>query len=147
MPYQAMAIRFATAQSSLMQPNQSSHNEKVCDLLNASGGFEDWVITTAFYSALHLVRENKFPIKVKTKEGNEIEITNLEHYVNWHGLKSKNKHTVLKGLAKSISAKCGRNYNRLHDFSQTSRYHGYALSKTKAEEARRLLREIKSELS
>ena len=37
------------------------HAIKACNLLIASGaGFNDWVVTTAFYAALHLVHDDIF---------------------------------------------------------------------------------------
>ncbi len=40
----------------------AQHNEKACKYLDKKPEFTDWVITTAFYSALHFVRYKIFPI-------------------------------------------------------------------------------------
>jgi len=41
------------------------HNEQVCDYLLASNEFHDWVVTTAFYAALHFVQSDIFPLTYK----------------------------------------------------------------------------------
>ncbi|QMU64703.1 MAG: hypothetical protein GKR88_10675 [Flavobacteriaceae bacterium] len=45
-----------------MKPKtHSEHNYEVYEFLLSDGRFYDWVVTTAFYSALHLVQEEIFP--------------------------------------------------------------------------------------
>lgn len=45
----------------LKHNTHSEHNYQVCNFLLDDGRFYDWVVTTAFYSALHLVQEEIFP--------------------------------------------------------------------------------------
>lgn len=45
-----------------MRKQHAIHNEEACDFLLSSNKFNDWVITTAFYSALHFVQHEIFPL-------------------------------------------------------------------------------------
>jgi hypothetical protein len=44
-----------------MRLTHALHNETVCNYLFADARFSDWVITAAFYSALHFVHHELFP--------------------------------------------------------------------------------------
>jgi hypothetical protein len=46
-----------------MPKSHSQHNFEACKFLLEDGKFLDWVVTTAFYSALHLVQEEIFPFR------------------------------------------------------------------------------------
>ena len=45
-----------------MKKQHAIHNEEVCDFLLTSKKFNDWVVTTAFYSSLHFVQFELFPL-------------------------------------------------------------------------------------
>jgi len=47
-----------------MRRKHAEHNEALCRHLLAQGQFNDWVVTTAFYSAMHFVYHQLFPLKV-----------------------------------------------------------------------------------
>jgi hypothetical protein len=44
-----------------MKAEHALHNERACDYLFADDKFSDWVVITAFYSALHFVYHELFP--------------------------------------------------------------------------------------
>jgi hypothetical protein len=44
-----------------MKAVHALHNEEACDYLFADEKFNDWVVTTAFYSALHFAHHELFP--------------------------------------------------------------------------------------
>lgn len=46
---------------------QAKHNEELWELLLKNGKFSDWVITAAFYSALHYVEHEVFLLIDRTK--------------------------------------------------------------------------------
>ena len=45
-----------------MKKQHAIHNEEACKFLLTSKKFNDWVVTTAFYSALHFVQNELFPL-------------------------------------------------------------------------------------
>ncbi len=47
-----------------MRREHAEHNEALCRHLIAQGGFNDWVITTAFYGAMHFVYHQCFPLQI-----------------------------------------------------------------------------------
>ena len=51
----------------------AKHNERVCNYLGRSADFGDWVITTAFYSAMHYVRHLMVPIMIEGDVYNDFE--------------------------------------------------------------------------
>jgi len=44
------------------------HNEDTCNYLDKSGVFNDWVVTTSFYSAKYFVEYKIFPLKYHKKK-------------------------------------------------------------------------------
>jgi len=45
-----------------MTKQHAIHNEAACDFLLSGNQFNDWVVTTAFYAALHYVQHEIFPL-------------------------------------------------------------------------------------
>jgi hypothetical protein len=91
-----------------MRKQHAIHNEEVCDFLLSSNKFNDWVVTTAFYSALHFVQHEIFPIT----EGGQV-YTDLNEYYG-KVLKKKNqnftKHFATIQLVNSKLPKCSPFY-------------------------------------
>lgn len=46
------------------------HNEEVCDHINSSGKFSDWVVTSAYYAAIYFVSLELFPKQQITNNNN-----------------------------------------------------------------------------
>ena len=44
--------------------DHAKHNESVCNYLGRNSAFGDWVITSAFYSAMHYVRHLMIPATI-----------------------------------------------------------------------------------
>ena len=59
----------------MIEKDHAVHNERACDFLLSSGEFNDWVVTTTFYAALHYVRYELFPL-----ERNNVIYNNFEKY-------------------------------------------------------------------
>lgn len=127
-----------------MRKQHALHNEEACDFLLKSNKFNDWVLTTAFYSALHFVQHEIFPIEEDSESYADLNI----YYDKV--LKKKN-HRLSKHFAtiQLVSAKlpnCASYYRWLHDACMNARYSNYKVSKNKAQLARQYLEQIKNQL-
>lgn len=126
-----------------MQKNHAIHNEAVCDLLLANGNFPDWVVTTSFYSALHYVQHEIFPI---TEQGITFQdLDSYYHHLKQNG-KQKSKHRVTINLVNIHIKNAAPKYRWLYDSCMNARYTDYKISKTLATQARKYLTEIKQNL-
>lgn len=119
------------------------HNEDACNFLQSDGNYCDWVVTTAFYSALHFVHHEIFP-----KEINGTLYDNFEKYYNGHykGVKNKpNKHVSTINLVKAeLGNDVHNNYSWLFGLCMNARYTNYNIHKIIAEESIKRLTRIKS---
>ncbi|TGM13637.1 hypothetical protein EHQ82_19240 [Leptospira selangorensis] len=126
-----------------MQKDHAKHNEAVCDLLLANGNFSDWVVTTSFYSALHYVQHEIFPI---TEQGITFpDLDSYYHHLKQNG-KQKSKHRVTINLVNTHIKNAAPKYRWLYDSCMNARYTNYKISKTLATQARKYLTEIKQNL-
>ncbi len=110
----------------------AEHNKKLCQKLLEDKNFNDWVVTTAFYSAIHFTQHQIFPLEV-----GEDEFESLSAYYNSLDPKTrKSKHEeqykLIKNHIKSIHA----HYKLLMDASSTARYNSYFVTEAKAKDAR-----------
>lgn len=129
-----------------MSKQHAQHNENVCNDLHSCGkGYNDWVVTTAFYSALHYVRHKIFPLDI-TVGTKKVKVASLDQYYvikKNQGFKGS-KHSLLKTLAHQHIGKAGSNYNKLLDWSQNARYTNYKVSGDRAKSALYNLKVVKS---
>ncbi|MNE72730.1 hypothetical protein D3C80_1686970 [compost metagenome] len=125
-----------------MSKQHAEHNEKVCDLLIADGKFNDWIVTTAFYSALHYAQNEIFPY-----ETGGVTYRNFNHYYSSLPNSKASKHTVTLRLVGSEMSVCEQSYRWLLDACHTARYKNYNISKKKASTAKSKLDKIKSVLT
>ena len=128
-----------------MSKSHAIHNENACDYLLSSGKFNDWVVTTAFYSALHYVCNELFPL-----EQNGFIYNNFEIYyrINFKSNASKkSKHDVIISLVGLYLPLCKRAYISLFDWCMASRYTNYRVSNLVASNARNDLERVKLHLS
>ncbi len=116
-----------------MSKAHAEHNAALCEKLNREGGFNDWVVTTAFYAALHFVHSKLFG-----KPGES-----FHTYFNSLGPSKSNKHRETINLVYSRT-KFGAEYEHLHDMSHTARYRNYQISKTMVDASTRNLSIIKA---
>lgn len=107
----------------------AEHNHSAYQYLqkSAEGNYNDWIVTTAFYSALHYVNHKLFPIDMEFNNRN-ISVKNINHYT--HLLKVNfgdriDKHAATIALVHTYLQDIGTDYEQLHDFSTTARYHDY----------------------
>ncbi|RPA68440.1 hypothetical protein EF405_12345 [Cyclobacteriaceae bacterium YHN15] len=128
-----------------MRKKHAIHNEEACDYLLASNKFNDWVVTTAFYSALHFVQHEIFPISEIGETFSDLN----SYYAKV--LKKKNKglskHSATIQLVNSKLPKCSSYYRWLYDACMNSRYTNYSVSNKKAKLARDYLRVLRNHLT
>ncbi|EZH75044.1 hypothetical protein ATO12_09970 [Aquimarina atlantica] len=125
-----------------MSKSHSQHNFEACEFLLKDGKFYDWVITTAFYSALHLVQEEIFPFR--DEEG--YEYSSFEQYFSKslnEGIKISKHQSTIKLVEQRIEG-AGNLYRSLHDFCRTCRYSNYRVSPKKAKVAKSYLDKIRA---
>jgi hypothetical protein len=125
-----------------MSKAHAKHNEDVCDFLITDGKFTDWIVTTSFYSALHYVQHEIFPL---TENGTVY--PNFNNYYN-SVLKIRriSKHEGTKQLVRIYIPECFSHYRWLLDSCMNARYSNYRISSAKANLARINLDEIKKHL-
>lgn len=124
----------------------ASHNEDACRFLHKDGNYCDWVVTTAFYSALHFLQHEMFPREIKGKL-----YDNFDKYYNQHytgGINKPNKHISTINLIKSeLGDAAQKNYKWLYDLCMTARYRDYKTHKFIADESVKRLDHIKTLLT
>lgn len=126
-----------------MSSDHALHNEELASELLLGKKYYDWVITTAFYSALHYSEFQLFPFQFGPSE--------YSCFDDWYpAFKSNqdNKHDARKRLVYSnISATAGAAYNWLKDECWTARYYDYTANEEYAKTAILKLKIVKAELS
>lgn len=118
--------------------NHAKHNESVCNYLGKKEDFSDWVITVAFYSALHYVRHLMFPLEESGKRYEEFEpyfCANKSFGIGRHGFQQR----YVIGHYPDISFE----YGRLLEMSSQSRYSNCKYTREQAVLAKEYLAAIK----
>jgi len=121
------------------------HNEEACNFLLSSGRFNDWVVTTAFYSALHYVCSEIFPF-----EQHSITFDSFERYyrLNFKNTGNrKSKHSVIISLVNAQLPTCNIFYRSLYDQCMKARYANYKVSTNIALKAKKDLDALKLQLN
>jgi len=122
--------------------NHAVHNEAACDYLLKSGEFNDWVVTTAFYSAMHYLQYELFP-----KTINGIKYLDFETYYDKEVKHKKigiNKHAAMSLLVSEHLLSAAPFYRQLLDSCWNARYKDYQISYIIAQKARENLTNLKS---
>lgn len=125
-----------------MNKQHSAHNEGLCLQLQSEGKYNDWVITTAFYSAMHLVNHQLFPLVVKSKTH-----LNFSRYFEEEikGKRvNKSKHQATVDLVATYLGQCYTAYKWLNDQAHFARYNNYQVSKGSADYAVKQLNRVKA---
>ena len=121
-----------------MQRDHGVHNERACNLLAGDGRFPDWVVTTAFYSALHYVQARLFPFT--DEDGTRY--SSIDEFIYVHPEHS-NKHQATVDLIYMEMSEIGSKYAWLRQQSHTARYIKYKTPKEDAATAIKYLGAIK----
>lgn len=126
-----------------MKFDHAVHNEQLCDHLITLKSYNDWVVTTSFYSALHYVTNKIFPLEIENINYNDIEQFVAVINERMAPTNHKSKHSITIDLVrqhlKSISSK----YKWLFDNCKTARYHKYQIDEDIALKSRDHLNDIK----
>ncbi len=80
--------------------NHAIHNKEVCVHLSKESRYSDWVITTAFYSAVHFVEHKIFPIKGFKSKRIEYDFTSFNGYYDFYSnnkVGKINQHNTKQG--------------------------------------------------
>lgn len=112
------------------------HNEKVCKCVD-EGGFNDWVVTTAFYSAIHFVEHEIFPIE--DLDGS----VKHENFDDYCSDRKGGKHKLRSDLVYRHLISVSGEYDWLKNTSWTARYNKYQVSDKVKEKAKDYLQSIK----
>ena len=124
----------------------AAHNEAACDLLHAASEFPDWVVTTAFYAAMHAVYERLFPLKTEGASHATFDAWFSQHFSRRTGHDRPTKHEATVDLVKKHLPSVASNYRLLKDSCFNARYRNYKVRPEEATIARHQLQQIKSAL-
>lgn len=114
-------------------------NRKLSDELLKGKVYYDWVITTAFYSAIHFVEDKILPCKVASKDCKNINDVKTAYRMN--GRHSSRERLVFDYLPITVAVK----YKWLDDKSRYSRYTTFKVTPTEADKAHQYLEDIYTE--
>lgn len=115
-----------------MKKLHAQHNRRTCQHLLATEEFNDWVITTAFYSCLHFVQHEIFPL---SEGGKDFPNFNAYYSKLKKGKKRFSKHHATINLVKDHLPKVSARYRWLHDACMNARYSNYNVKGNKAQKA------------
>ncbi len=87
-----MATSLSISKNNIL--DHANHNKEVCDYLSKNPNYSDWIITTAFYSALHFVDYKIFPLKF-TFNGSEYNFLKFDDYYDFY-----TKKINIRGLSR-----------------------------------------------
>ena len=116
----------------------AKHNEQVCNYLGKKEAFGDWVITTAFYSAMHYVRHLMVPVTIDGITYNDFECLFVKMKSIMEG-----RHGFMKSYVVSNFPEIALEYSKLHDMSTTARYTSYTYTREQAKQAKGYMENIK----
>jgi hypothetical protein len=106
----------------------AEHNEAVFDHLYPNKDFVDWIVTTAFYSALHYVDSKIFPINYNEK-GIKFSVSDMESYaVSGLNKFGNDKHVCRIKLVERNLKEVSHNFSWLYSNCKNARYHNYNFS-------------------
>jgi hypothetical protein len=131
-----------------MRAAHALHNETACDYLFAGDGFSDWVVTTAFYSALHFAHHELFPGVYDGNSHASLDAYCFSLSKKKHAKRNRpvSKHAITLQLVRR-HLNFYPQYHWLYSQCMTARYTNYKLPRSKAIRARQLLASIKTSLS
>jgi len=121
-----------------MKLDHARHNRDACDSFIQLGNYNDWVITTAFYSAIHFIDHKLFPLIDYRGRS----VSDIGQFSKMEGV-SKHEARILIISLRLPSQ--NTNFGFLYNQCLTARYINYHVSLETAEKAREKLRLIEEE--
>jgi len=117
---------------------QAEHNEKVCNYISKKPDFSDWIVTIAFYSAIHYLRHLILPYNDS--------ISRYDTFEDLFSSKknvSEGKHGFQCRFVRDNHCEIAFQYKRLYDMSNNARYNYYAYEREDGTLAKGYLKDIK----
>lgn len=119
----------------------AKHNESACEFLDTKKHeFCDWIVISAFYSALHYVSHKIFPFE----ESNSTTTYTINNIGDYKTYLDESRHILLKNLVFDKCVGIGTSYSRLLDMSFGARYSHQNNDRRSADSAIRYLGQIKA---
>jgi len=106
------------------------HNDKAFRHFDKNPDFLDWVITIAFYSSLHYVKYQLFPLDEVLANNSKKRHNTFDDYCRYHKNKKLSKHELILDLVISNLPEISFEYNQLKDMCWTARYYEYQADRT-----------------
>jgi len=119
------------------------HNEEACNYLNNSAQFNDWVITTAFYSAIHYIHHKIFPYTYTFPDGTQITYKTFDRLYAQFRKANSSKHSYLRNFVEANHSEITIHFQHLMDNCFTARYNNYRFEQVAANNAITRLVKIK----
>lgn len=111
-------------------------NQELSNMLLDGKKYYDWVVTTAFYSAIHYVEDFILPVQVYGKECSDISDVKAAY-------KTEGRHAARERLVfDKIDNYVGARYKWLDDHSRNARYKTYKVQASEALKAQEYLNYI-----
>ncbi len=125
--------------------SQAQHNEEACHYLNGNKQFPDWVIISAFYSAIHYVDDYLFPNLYEIHGGETKQCATIDDYYQKNKNKGslKTRHQLRLHLVEDNTPEISSQFKWLMDQSFTMRYSNFDTDQDEADTAIKYLAEIK----
>lgn len=118
-----------------MSRKHAEHNKTACKFIKESKQFNDWVITTAYYSALHFMQSEFFPGKYENPANGQMK--SYDNFDKYHRDSSDiSKHGLLLQLVEeNVDEKdVIDGFTSLKELCWTARYSSYTFSENIANE-------------
>jgi hypothetical protein len=114
--------------------NHGLHNEKVFYFLFNEIDFIDWIITTSFYSSIHIVDYKIFPLTENDSSGKPVKFESLDDYLpfykflhpNWRPNLHELRHVLVR---KYLHNDAANDFAWLKTNCWTARYKDYKFQK------------------
>ena len=123
------------------------HNEEACNYVNQSDEFNDWIVTTAFYSAIHFVEHALFPQSYEDPATGSVKrFHNFNEYcksIRNSSASFRDKHSIRQDLVEDVYPEFIDDYTTLSDNCTKARYYNYNISPDVAKLCRICLQNIK----
>lgn len=116
--------------------NFGERNKDLSTLLLQGKLYYDWVVTTAFYSAIHLVEDKILPVKISGKDCECI--GDVRRSYNMNGRHEARERLVFEKLDSKVAVR----YKWLDDRSRYSRYTTYKIQPSEGAKAEEYLNYI-----
>ncbi len=105
----------------------AKHNFEVCSFLKENTKYNDWIVTTAYYSTIHYVSYKLFPGKFENQiNGNIQNFSSFNQFCRTLPIKVT-KHRALENLVIEHLPEIYNEFKTLKDICWTARYDNYII--------------------